>query len=359
MRILDRYLLREFLGYAALGLGSFVALFVVVDLFEKLDVFVDNRTAPWTVFKYYANGLPTILTEVLPIAMLLGALLGLSALRKHNEVAAMQSSGESPWRLARPLLLAALIVSIGQYAMNELIGPQSYARQRRILVEEIKRQSDADRESRTEVRLLGAHGRFWVAQFYDAKNASLRRVSLQVLRQPELALRIDAESARYAGHVWSFTNGWYRTFHDSTEAALRFRTYGTSGITEQPSDFARSSEDPFHMSMKNLYTFAHRVQESGGDVQKHLTNFHIRASFPLANLVMVLLGTALSLRVIRGGNIALGFGISVSVGFAYFAFIRVGQALGYNGDLPPMLAAWLANLVFGAIGALLFWKVTR
>ena len=74
---------------------------------------------------------------------------------------------------------------------------------------------------------------------------------------------------------------------------------------------------------------------------------------------MVLLGAALSLRVVRGGNIAIGFGISVAVGFAYFALIRVGQARGYNGNLPPILAAWLGNLVFGMLGGVLFWKVAR
>jgi lipopolysaccharide export system permease protein len=130
-------------------------------------------------------------------------------------------------------------------------------------------------------------------------------------------------------------------------------------MEEEPSDFARLDEDPFHMNMKTLWLFARRLRESGGETQKHMTNFHIRASFPLADLVMVLLGAALSLRVVRGGNIALGFGLSVSIGFAYFALIRVGQALGYNGDLPPLLAAWLGNLVFGALGLFLFWKVTR
>lgn len=359
VRILDRYLLREFLGYSLLGLVSFVGLFIIVDLFEKLDVFVDNHATPLMVLRYYGNGLPTTLTEVLPLALLLGALLGLSALRKNNEVTAMQGAGESPWRLARPLLLTALLVSIGQYVMNEAIGPSSYARQQRILSEEIRKQSDADRESQTEVRFLGAQRRFYVAQYYDAGAQALRGVSLQFIQRPEIRRRIDAESAEYLQGTWRFFRGYDRSFRDSSETVLHFQYYGNSSLAEVPGDFARLNEDPFHMSMKNLLAFARRVRESGGGVQKHMTNFHLRASFPLANLIMVLLGTALSLRVVRGGNLALGFGISVSVGFAYFSFIRVGQALGYNGDLPPMLAAWLGNLVFGAIGGLLFWKVTH
>ena len=58
-------------------------------------------------------------------------------------------------------------------------------------------------------------------------------------------------------------------------------------------------------------------------------------------------------------QLALGFGISISLGFAYYGFLRVGQALGYNGALPPLLAAWMGNLVFLVVGGLLFWKMNR
>jgi lipopolysaccharide export system permease protein len=359
MRILDRYLLREFILYSLLGIVTFVALFIIVDLFEKIDTFVDHRTPILTVVRLYAYGLPAILTQVLPVAVLLGALLGLSMLRKNNEIAAMQGAGQSPWRLARPLLLAALFVSVAQYAMNELIGPQAHTHQRRILSEEIKGQSDSDRENRSEVRLLGGGRRFWIARFYEGRTQTLREVSVQFLNQPTLRRRIDARTARWCDGGWRFEEGYYRVFHDSTDTVLRFQTYGTNEIEELPDDFRATVRDPFYMSMKNLLIFAHRVRDSGGAVHKHMTNFHIRASFPLADLIMVLLGAALSLRVVRGGNLAIGFGISVAVGFAYFSLIRVGQALGYNGDLPPMLAAWLGNLVFGALGGFLFWKVAR
>lgn len=359
MRILDRYLLREFLAYTLLGVGTFAALFIVVDLFEKLDTFVDFRTSPGTVLRFYAWGLPAILTQVLPIALLLGSLLGLTQLRKHNEVTAMQGSGQSPWRLARPLLAAALLFSVLQYAMNEVIGPSAHTRQKRIMAQEIRKQQEADRRSQSEVRLLGAGRRFWVARYFDAPTRTLREVSLQYLAAPVVRGRIDARTARWDEGIWRFEEGWIRAFADSAEAAIPFRAYGTTEPEESPSDFSRGVKDPFYMSMKELWTYAQRVGESGGETQEHLTNFHIRASFPLADLIMVLLGAALSLRVVRGGNLAIGFGLSVAIGFAYFALIRTGQTLGYNGTLPPLLAAWLGNLVFGAIGGGLFWRMAR
>lgn len=360
MRILDRYLLREFVLYSLLGIGTFVALFIVVDLFEKLDVFVDHRTPILTVLRFYLYGLPATLTQVLPVALLLGSLLGLSQLRKNNELTAMQGSGQSPWRLARPLLLAAALISLGQYGLNELVGPSAHVRQKKIMSLEIRQQQDIDKRSRSEVRLIGAGHRFWVARYYDAPSRSLRDVSLQFLDPPTVRRRIDAHNAYWSDDgTWEFENGFLRTFVDSTAVTVPFRILRSNEPSEAPSDFAAGVKDPFFMSMKDLWTYARRVRESGGEVQEHLTNFHIRASFPLADLIMVLLGAALSLRVVRGGNLALGFGLSVTIGFGYFAFIRVGQALGYNGTLPPLFAAWLANLVFAALGGVLFWKVAR
>ena len=276
MRILDRYLLREFLAYSLLGILAFVGIFVVVDLFEKLDVFVDHKTPILTVIRYYEHGLPTMLTEIIPLSMLMGSLLGLSQLRKYNEVTAMQGSGQSPWRLARPLLFVSLLIAFGQYAMNELIGPRAYLEQRRIMAEDIKQQLDADRDSRSDIRLLGGGSRFYIAGFFDAPRATLRQVSLQFLDRPSIRRRIDAESAEYKDGLWHFRNGYYRSFLDSTETVIPFREFAESDIEEHPDDFARLNEDPLNMSMKTLLTFARRVKESGGDTQ----NAHDKLPYP-------------------------------------------------------------------------------
>lgn len=359
MRILDRYLLREYAGYCLLGVVTFVSLFVVVDLFEKLDIFVDHKASLSMVARYYGYAATTILTQVLPVAILLGTLLSLGQLKKFNEVTAMQSAGQSPWRLAAPLLVAALLVSIGQYALNELLEPRFYEAQKKILQEEIKKLSGTDAESRSDVRLLGGGRRLYTAQFYDSRQKTLRSVQVQVVHAPSVELRIDAEKAVYSRGRWVFENGFRRAFADSSLSVLPFRTYVSSAFDEPPEDFARRSADPFHIGMRELWRYASRLRESGVETQKYMTNFHLRASFPLANLILTLLGAGLSLRVIRGGGLAMGIGISVSIGFAYFAMVRVGQALGYNGTVPPAVAAWLGNAIFLAVGAFLFARVSR
>ncbi|MBD3162249.1 MAG: LPS export ABC transporter permease LptG [Candidatus Eisenbacteria bacterium] len=359
MRRLDRYVLRDFLLYCLMGILLFVGIYLIVDVFEKIDKFVDNEAAVATVVRYYLWSLPTILIQVCPLALLLASILSLGQLRRFNELTAMQGAGVSPVRIALPLLIGALLISAAAYGVGELLVPGSYRAQQRIMKVEIKGQEPEEFAGRLNIRYLGQGGNFYMVEYFDGATGSLRNVSVQELAGKEILRRIDAAAGRFERDVWLFENGHLRMFRDSVETAIRFERFATSRLREIPSDFTQPKEDPFRMSMADLARYAERVRESGGRDMKLRTDYHLRASFPLSNLIMVLLGASLSLRIVRGGNVAVGIGVTIFIGFAYYACLRAGQALGYSGTIPPILAAWIGNLLFGALGSVFFWKVTR
>ena len=359
MRRLDRYVLQDFLLYSLMGLALFVGIYIIVDVFEKIDTFVDNHAAAILLVRYYLWSTPVIVVQILPLAVLLGAILALGQLRRFNEVTAMQGAGISPLRIAVPLLACGLLLSGGIYGVGELLVPEAYQEQTQILKVEIKGQQPEEKVSRLNIRYLGQGGNFYMIEFLDGATATLRNVSVQRLGRDGIERRIDARSAQMCDGIWRFEDGFLRAFGDSTETSLRFRTYATSSLREKPADFTHQEESPFQMNMANLKRYAERVRASGGRDRKLLVDYHLRASFPLANLIMVLLGASLSLRIVRGSSVALGIGATFFVGFAYYACIRAGQALGYNGAIPPFLAAWIGNAVFAFLGALFFWKLSR
>ncbi len=359
MRRLDRYVLRDFFLYSLMGVVLFVGIYLLVDLFEKIDKFVDYHAALSVVGRYYLWSLPTILVQIFPLAVLLGSILSLGQMRRFNELTAMQGAGVSPVRIAAPLLISALLVSGMAYGIGELLVPDAYRAQQRIMKVEIKGQQPEEAAGRTQVRYLGLNGNFYMIEFFDGTSGALRNVSVQTLTDTGMEQRIDARSARFQDGVWRFADGHLRSFRDSVETSVGFKWYGTGRLREVPSDFAKPKEDPFKMNMHDLRRYAERVRQSGGRAIKLRVDYHLRASFPLANLIMVLLGTSLSLRIVRSGNLAVGIGATLFVGFAYYAILRAGQALGYNGAVPPALAAWLGNALFGALGSLFFLKVTR
>jgi lipopolysaccharide export system permease protein len=359
VRRLDRYVLRDFLLYTLMGVALFVGIYILVDAFEKLDTLVDNHASLLLVVRYYLWSMPIILIQIAPIAVLLGSMLSLGQLRRFNEVTAMQGAGVSPVQIARPMLLAGLLLSVTVYGVSELLVPPAYRAQSHIMKVQIKGQPSGERTARTGIRYLGRGGNFYMIEFLDVITGSMRNVSIQTLRGDAIDSRIDAEGAKMADGLWRFDNGYLRTFADSSETSLHFRSYGTSRLDETPADFSREDRSPFQMNMADLRRYAERVRASGGRDRKMRVDYNLRVSFPLANLIMVLLGASLSLRIVRGGNVALGFGATLGVGFAYYACLRAGQALGYNGAISPLAAAWIGNLCFGALGAVFFWKVSR
>ena len=359
MRCLDRYVLRDFVLYSLMGISLFVGIYIIVDVFEKIDKFVDYHASIAAVTRYYLWSLPVILAQIFPLAVLLGSILSLGQLRKWNEVTAMQGAGVSPVRIATPLLLCALLISGAVYAMGEWVVPDAYRAQQRIMKVEIRGQQPDEYAGRLNIRYLGRAGNFYMVEYYDGATGTLRNVSIQRLVHDGMERRIDAETGHIVDNMWRFENGHIRTFRDSVETSARFLRYGTSLLREVPADFVKPKEDPFRMSMAELSRYADRVRGSGGRDVKLRVDYHLRASFPLANLIMVLLGASLSLRIVRGGSMAVGIGATIAVGFAYYAFLRTGQAIGYNGTLPPFIAAWLGNILFAALGSVFFWKVTR
>ncbi|MCK4303186.1 MAG: LPS export ABC transporter permease LptG [Candidatus Eisenbacteria sp.] len=362
LRIIDRYLLRGFLLYLLLGLIAFIGIYVIVNLFEKIDTFVDNKASLHAILFYYIYAIPVIAVQVLPVAMLLGAILSLGQLRKFNEITAMQASGISPLRITSPLLVCALVITAAAYVLSEKVMPAAYDRQTEIMEVKIKKCRPAAARGRSGIYYMGRCGRVYVAQAFSPQPPVLTDLSVQHFRseasRQQLWRRVDARNARWEAGTWCMKDGFVRIFSGDEEVAAAFRTYCDSRYDEQPDEFAHLKNDPLYMSRQQLKDYIQRIRESGARVQEYLVNYHLKAAFPLANFIMVLLGACLSLRIVRG-TLALGFGISMSLGFTYYGFIRAGQALGCTGTVPPFLAAWLGNLIFLVVGVFLFWKMNR
>jgi lipopolysaccharide export system permease protein len=358
VRILDRYVLGEFLRSAGLGLVAFVAIFTVVDIFEKIDIFIDNHARAADIALYYVYKLPYVAALVLPIALLLGALLSLGQFQRQNELAAMTTSGVSLFRILGPVLAASAVISVASFAFTEIVVPPTHARREEIFAQKIKKRRRPAAQSQTNLSYLGRGGRIYTARLYDAPRRRLKDLVVQDVSGNRLRRRLDAREADWDGAQWVMKDGYLRVFTNEGEQVLPFRRYVDSAIVEGPADFSKREADPFNMNLLQLRRYIERVRESGGRAQKYLVEAHLKVSFPFINLIIVLVGTSVGVRI-RRGHRALGMGLALAISFTYYGFLRVGQALGHNGSLPPLLAAWIGNLVFLAVGATFLHRANR
>jgi lipopolysaccharide export system permease protein len=359
VNILDRYLLRSFLLAVGGALGAFLAVTIIVDVFERLDTFLDHHVHMLLVLQYYLATLPFLVSVILPIATLLGVLFSLGGMARRNELVAMTAAGVSLYRVLAPLLVAGFALTTVGLVFSTELAPRGTQLADEVWDHEIKERPRLHGSMRRDLNYLGAGGRIFLIRRYDGAKGRMEDVVVQQFAGGTLAHRIDAKTAVWRDGHWVFHDGYLRRFReDGPPQVEAFRERVFDEIRETPRDLLEVVGEPEEMTLGELRDQAHRIASSGGDVTRFIVDEHSRWSFPFASFVVILLGAPLAGAIRRGGH-ALGFGLALLLGFGYYILLRVAQTFGLNGTLPAWAAAWLPNIVFMVAGSLAFWKTRK
>jgi lipopolysaccharide export system permease protein len=221
VRILDRYLLREFASYLLVGLLAFVGIFVIVDVFEKIDTFVDAQAEPLLVLRFYASYVPVVVVLILPVALLLASLLSLGRFARYHELTAMRVAGQSLFRIYLPVFSLALALSAASFALGEMVVPEANHRRKKIMDQEIK-QRPSFPSRRQDVRYIGLGGRIYIIGTYDTQRKLMRDLVVQEFAGGTLGRRIDARQGQWKDDHWELMTGYVRTFGGDSLASERF-----------------------------------------------------------------------------------------------------------------------------------------
>ena len=357
-RIHDRYLLRNFLRVFAFSLVAFILIYVTVNIFEEIDNFIDHDAKVRHILRYYLYSLPFVMTYVVPVSLLLGTVFAMGVLARRNELTALLASGVSLTRVARPIFVTSLLIALFSIYFNDHVVAMANRRKDDVMHHDIEGRERPDNKEKTDFRYLGAHGFIYLASTYSHTNTMLHDVVVQQFSDDTLIRRVDARKAVWRSHRWLFSNGYTRTFAADGEHVEAFDTLTIREMTETPDDFAQEEIDEENMNFFELRHYIDRVRRSGGVVEKYLVDLYFKFSFPFAGSIFVLIGVALASGK-RKPSIATGFGLTLVVSFMYYAVLRVGQTLGHNGVLPPLLAAQMGNIVFLAIGLFMLRRANR
>jgi lipopolysaccharide export system permease protein len=356
MRLLDRYIARECVKVLGLCLVVFIGIYVVVDLFEKLSRFLQANVGADVIVGYYLFRLPKIFTEVLPVAVLLACLLSLGGLARNNEVLAMKMGQIGALRIALPCIAVGLAASLIAWATVEYIAPR--ASERALNIE------------RTEVRRLPAHritrdsdiwyraqdDRFVHISLIETQSGTIRGMSVFELSPNfNLLRRIDAREASFGPQDWTVRDGFQLELDTNPIRITPFKQMALS-LKEGPEEFARVARSPEEMSYVQLRQYIDRLVKSGVAATRYLVDLHAKVATALVSLVMAILGVSFGLRTGRSG-VMIWVGVCIPMGFLYYMLLVLGFSLGRGGALPPLVAAWLPNLVFGAAGVVSLWRL--
>jgi lipopolysaccharide export system permease protein len=358
MRLLDRYVLVEFVKLLLLSLCAFVVIFAIVDLFEKIQDFMDGHASALIVARYYAYKIPWVTVQVLPVALLMATFLTLGQMSKFNELTAMVTSGLSTGRIVVPLFGVGLVCVAASFLLNEMVVPQATIRREQIIETEVRHRLATRPTEYSNLSVLGRDGRIYTAKLYLVPEQRLQDVTITEFKGDVLVRRIDASLARWDGQHWILENGIERKFVQGKESAMAFPLRTLEGSSEKPESFEKDPENPDEMAYGHLADYVRRLEHGGLRAEKYRVQLHQKFAFPWINLIVVVMGAALASRL-RNPNAALGFGISVSTAFFYVGLMRAGQALGQSGSLPPVFGAWFANALLGLLAVVLLVQAQR
>ena len=369
MKILDRYIVRQFLATFLFGLLTFLLIFIVIDMMEKLDDFMDANTPLQAIGQYYLAFTPEIIKLMTPVAMLLGALFVVGRLSNQNELPAMKSSGLSLYRFLLPFMVVALLVSLLSIYFNGWVVP--YANQKKTAIERAHLHRSPSTGSTLPLFFQDGRTRLISISYYESTRRTGHRVSVEEFADTNLTVmlrRYDAKQMEWheggagggdsAQAGWMLMSGSTREFEGDSQHIAAFERLSLGKLSISPVDIEKKQRKPDELDYPDLKEFIENQQMAGQDVSRWLVDFHNKIAFPFASVIVVLFGVPFA-SIKRRGGLAIDFGVCVAVTFVYLAFMKTSQVFGYNGDLNPFLTAWLANIIFFALAIINLVRVQK
>jgi lipopolysaccharide export system permease protein len=362
MKLLDRYIIRQFLVTALFALIAVLIVFIVIDAMEHLDNFID-RKADWRIiFQYYVFFIPEIIKLISPVAMLLASLFVTARLTTQNELAAMKSGGVSLYRIMAPYVAVAVVISAASVYFNGWIVPQ--ANSAKLTIERVYLQKELINASGANIFVQDSPTRIISMGYFDDRRNIASRVSIQDFNNADhtaMVERVDAMAMSWdtTARAWILTSGVRRWFgEDGKERIATVGTQSAGLLHFSPDDLRKKAEKPDEMDYFSLRDFIQNQQRAGQDVARWEVDFYSKISFPFASVIVVLFGVPFA-SIKRRGGVGVQLGISLLVCFIYLIFMKVSQVFGYNGDIHPLATAWLANIVFFAAAMWFVIKVRK
>ncbi len=371
MRLLDRYLFRELLTPLAYCLGGFLIFYISFFLFTDLAELQERKLHLLDVIEYCLALTPGFLVLVLPVALLLALLYTLTNLARHHEITAMRAAGLSLWRICTPFFGVGLLASGLLFGLTEQVVPRSADWAVHIKTRYVKKAEDG--RLQTLAREFGLNNerahRKWYIREYDAQRAEMHNLTVYWTLPDGSSRQMNATRAQRVKGVWTFYT--VTEYAQTSPGAALVKTVQTNELA-MPEFDETPEQIQGEIKMSNYETLDPRTQNiplpeileflrrhprlPAQNASELLTVFHGRLAAPWTCLVVVLIAIPFGAGSGRR-NLFFGVAGSIFIVGGYLVAQQVSLAMGTHGYLPAWLAAWLPNLLFGCLGAVLTTRV--
>lgn len=365
-RTLDGYVLREWLRVFMITLLGFPILVIIIDLTDKMDQYLSRGLASGKIALSYVFDLPEKMFLVLPVAVLFATVFTVGSLGRHSELTAAKASGISFHRLVRPLFLAGAAAFLMGLVLGEL-APVATTKRLELLGE----RTTQSLPTRDNFVYRADGGWVYAIRGLDLRTRQMMDLVLEregtgveyptIVLAAQTATYTDSsrkrKDARNRGY-WTLQRGSLRYLEGDQpggEYAFAFDSLQSRTLRESPVDLLAQPKAPDEMRYAELQRYIDALARSGSNAKKLQVELALKIAIPLICLLIALFGAPLAISSPKSGA-AWGVAASLATTFIVLLMFQLAKAVGSGGVLPPMLAAWLPNLLVGVAAMYLLRK---
>ena len=352
LTILDRYIIKNFLGTYVFSIILIISIAVVFDFNEQLDKFLKNDAPVKAIlFSYYLNFIPYYINLFSALFVFISVIFFTSKLADNSEIIAMLASGTSFRRLMKPYMISAGIIALISFLLTSFIIPPANVVRINFQNKYIKNKAVTYAE---RIQIQIEPGVIAYFNRYDNNDKMGFYFSLDKFEGQELVSRLTANRIQYDSlYNWTIYDYAIREF-DGMREHITTGTKTDTVLTIVPSDFLISSNDFEQMTTPALYKHIQRQKDRGiGNIQSFEIEYHKRFASIASAFILTVIGASLSSRKVKGG-MGLNIGIGLLLSVSYILFMTLSSTFAVSGLVSPLIAAWIPNVIFIGIAILLY-----
>ncbi len=356
-KILDWYILRKFLGTYFMATLLVLAVIAMFDITEKLDAFLSAPIRE-TIFDYFSSFLPYFAVQLSPLFVFIAVIFFTSKMAGNSEIIAILSSGVSYRRLLVPYMIGASVIAALTFVLSNYTIPPSNVKRLEYTNKYVKNKKQT---TGTNIQLQVSPGVIAYMGRYEANLHTGYRFSLDKFKNKKLVSRLTAQTALYDSvrqYHWKMRDYMIRDFNGPRETIKRGASLDTI-ITIEPQDFLISAHDQETFTTPELTEYISKQKMRGmANIKAFEIEKEKRYAMTAAAFILTLIGMSLSTRKVKGG-MGLNIGIGLVLSFSYILFSTVTSSFAISGITTPFIAMWIPNVVYLAIGIILYFRAAR
>ena len=359
MNILSKHILREFITLLLGVLAGILVVFLCVEFLQKADKLIKFHASFSQIARYFLYSVPGMISMSLPMATLIAALLSLGNLSRHNEIIAMRASGVSLARIIAPMLAGGLAISACGFFNNEFVMPRYSTLANYIRSVEIEKKQQRVMFQQHKLWLRGPDNSIANIELVSPNRKEMIGLSIYKLN-PDYSIR---ERTRAGSLLWE-SGAWRlqhsRTYTPAGDVVLVRSSDGeVFNIVDSPDDLGMIVKNSEEMNFPELWEYIKRLKTGGYKAAEYEVDLYNKIAFPLSSLLMVMISVPFSIHKVRSGGAGKGFAFAILIAFVYWTLMSVGTSLGRSGAIPPVAAAWFANLLFGITAVVVLLRMQK